>query len=544
MAPRGYHQVMERFRSTSVRRVAGAVAVMLAALALTTLAVGVLEDRLRIPDASATYLLAVVSIAVAFGTPAAVATAIASFLLYDFLFVAPTGALIVANAEELLNLLLLLALGVVVGQLAGMQRDRAETAVLRERQARTQYQVGREIATASSARAALPALVGMLRSEVDATRAWIGLGPEVAQERVAADSGSGPAGRPAAPASYELLQRRVGDETTTWVRVHDPRLTSSEPRDPLGVCFRTPITAAGVPLGSVWVIRRRSVGPPGRGHTRVLAAAADQIGQALERDRLAEEATGAEIARRGEAAKTALLDSVSHDLRTPLASIRAAAGSLMDPNLSLDADARRERAVSIDGQAERLNRLVTNLLDMSRIEAGDLHARLEVFLLEDLVRATVERMAGQLDGRTVTFSMPPELPPVAVDAIFIDQVVTNLLENAIRHTPPDAPIRVRGAVTSAGAVRLCVEDGGPGVPAAALDRVFDKFYRVPETRERSRRGSGLGLAVVRGFVEAMGGRVTARASDLGGLAVDVDLQAVASATPPAGHDTSAHEDSP
>ena len=526
----------------SVRRVVGAVGVMLAALGVTTLAVGALEGTLHIPDASATYLLAVVSIAVAFGTPAAVATAFASFLLYDFLFVSPTGALIVANAEELLNLLLLLALGVVVGQLAGMQRDRAETAVLRERQARTQYKVGRELATASSARAALPALVEILRSEVDATRTWIGLGPEVTQERVVADSGPGPPGRPAAPASYELLQRRTGDETTTWVRVHDPRLTSAEPRDPLGVCFRTPIAAAGVPLGSVWVIRRRSVGPPGRGHTRVLAAAADQIGQALERDRLAEEATGAEIARRSEAAKTALLDSVSHDLRTPLASIRAAAGSLMDPNLSLDADARKERAASIDSEAERLNRLVTNLLDMSRIEAGDLHARLEVFPLEDLVRATVERMAGQLDGRTVSIVMPPELPPVAVDAIFIDQVVTNLIENALRHSPPDVPIRVLGVVTSPDVVGLRVEDGGPGVPEAALDRVFDKFYRVPETRARARRGSGLGLAVVRGFVEAMGGRVMAHASDLGGLAVDVELRAVPQATPLAGYDAPGRDD--
>jgi len=531
---------MERFGSTSLGRVTRAIAAMIAALALTTLAVAFLEDRLRIPDASATYLLAVVVIAVAFGTPAAVGTAIVAFLLYDFLFVAPTGALIVANSEELLNLLLLLALGVVVGQLAGMQRDRAETAGLRERQARTQYQVGRELATAPTARAALPALVVILRSEVDATRAWIGLGPEVAQERVVADSGT--VGRPVVPASHQLLQRRTADETTAWVRVHDPRLSSAEPRDPMGVCYRIPITAAGTPLGSLWVIRRRSVGPPGRGHTRVLAAAADQVGQALERDHLAQEATGAEIARRSEAAKTALLDSVSHDLRTPLASIRAAAGSLMDPHVALDGDARRERAASIDGEAERLNRLVTNLLDMSRIEAGDLHARLEVFPLEDLVRATVERMAGQLDGRTVSILMPPELPPVAVDAIFIDQVVTNLIENALRHSPPDVPIRVLGVVTSPDVVGLRVEDGGPGVPEAALDRVFDKFYRVPEARARARRGSGLGLAVVRGFVEAMGGRVTAHASDLGGLAVDVELRAVPQATPLAGYDAPPHND--
>lgn len=521
---------MEWFRPTSARQRVGMVAVMAIALAVTTLAVGALEGALRIPDASATYLLAVVSIAVAFGTSAAVVTAIGSFLLYDFLFVAPTGALIVANAEELLNLLLLLAIGVVVGQLAGMQRARAETAVLRERQARTQYRVGRELVTATNARSALPALVEILRVEVDATRAWVGLGPDVAQERVEADSG--PAGPPTTVATaYELLQQRPGGESMGWIRVHDPRRTTAAPHDPRDPCFRIPITAGGGPLGSLWVVRRRSAGLPGRGHTRVLAAAADQIGQALERDRLSTEATGAEIARRSEAAKSALLDSVSHDLRTPLASIRAAAGSLMDPDLVLDGDARRDRAASIDNEAERLNRLVTNLLDMSRIEAGDIHARLEVFPVEDLVRATVERMAGQLDGRTVALSMPPDLPPVAVDAIFIDQVLTNLLENAMRHAPPDVPIRVVGTVTSSRTVRVSVEDGGPGVPAAVLDRVFEKFYRLPEARERSRRGTGLGLAVVRGFVEAMGGRVTARASNLGGLAVDVELQAVPDAVP-------------
>jgi len=532
---------MERFTSPSLRHLAWAVAAMLVALALTTLVVGVLEDRLLIPDASAAYLLAVVAIAVVFGIPAAVATAVGAFLLYDFVFVSPTGALVVANPQDLLNLLLLLALGVVVGQLAGMQRVRAETAVLREGQARTQYQVGRELAITTTARAALPALVEILRSEVHATRVWAGIGPEVAQERVAADTGSDV--RPVAPAFYEMLQRRAGDQATAWVRVHDPRASSSE-APPHEACYRIPITVAGVHRGSVWVLRRRDAGLPGRGHSRVLAAAADQIGQALERDRLAEEATSAEIARRSEAAKTALLDSVSHDLRTPLASIRAAAGSLMDPGLRLDDDGRRERAASIDREAERLNRLVSNLLDMSRIEAGDLHARLEVFPLEDLVRATVERMAGQLDGRAVSISVSPELPPVSVDAVFIDQVLTNLLENATRHTPPEAPIHIRAAPTLPDRVLLSVEDGGPGVPAAGLDRVFDKFYRVPGARGGPGRGSGLGLAVVRGLVEAMGGSVAARASELGGLAVDVELEAVPESTPSAEASTPARENAP
>ena len=188
---------MERFASTAVRRVLRAVAAMVVALALTTLAVGLLEDRLRIPDASATYLLAVVAIAVAFGIPAAVATAVGAFVLYDLLFVAPTGALVVGDPQEWLNLLLLLVLGIVVGQLAGMQRSRAETAVLRERQALTQYRVGRELATTTPARDALPAIVGILRPEIDATRIWVGLGPGVAAERVVADSEPGrPTRRP------------------------------------------------------------------------------------------------------------------------------------------------------------------------------------------------------------------------------------------------------------------------------------------------------------------------------------------------------------
>ena len=514
---------MDRFRSPSVRGVLLGGAAIVVALALATLVVEILEVGLHIPDASATYLLAVVAIAVAFGIPAAVVTAVGAFLIYDFLFVAPTGALVVTDPHELLNLVLLLVLGIVVGQLAGMQRARAETAVLRERQALAQYRVGRELATTATAGAAMPSLVQILQSEIGATRAWIGLGPGVAGERVAADTRT--SGRPVIPASYELLRRRAGDDTPAWIRVHDPRPQGEDVRDPEDAWYRVPILAAGITLGSIWLLRPRAAGPPGRGDARVLAAAADQIGQALERDRLAQEATSAEIARRSEAAKTALLDSVSHDLRTPLASIRAAAGSLMEPDLALDWEARRERAASIDREAERLNRLVSNLLDMSRIDAGNLHARLEPFPLEDVVETTLDRLRELLVGRPVTVAMRDDLPPVEVDPVFIDQVLTNLLENAVRHAPSGSAVRVHAAAVDPRWVRLSIEDGGPGVPPEALVHIFDKFSRVSGAGAGSRPGSGIGLAVVRGLVTAMGGRVAARASDLGGLAIDVDLRA-------------------
>jgi two-component system sensor histidine kinase KdpD len=523
--PEDYHRFMQGIGSSSVRRGVAVVGAAVVALAATTLVVAFLEDRLGVSNAAATYLLAVVAMAVAFGIPAAIGTAVGSFLLYDFVFVHPTGALVVADPEEWLNLLLLLALGVVVGQLAGLQRSRAEAALLRERQALAQYQIERALVTSLSAVAALPEIVQLLQSQGNVDRAWISLGMGASPTRVITDGGT--TGPPEIGASHNLLRREADDRPPAWIRVHDRRYATRSGADRDFECYRVPIMSRATDHGSVWVARRRTAGKPGRGDTRVLAAAADQIGQALERDRLADEATTAEIARRSEAAKTALLDSVSHDLRTPLASIRAAAGSLMDPALHLDPAARHERAAVIDREAERLNRLVANLLDMSRIEAGDLRAHLEPFGLEDLVETTLERMAELLAGHPVTVTMRADLPPVEVDPVLIDQVLTNLLENAARYAPLNAPIRVRAEEASEQMVRLTVEDGGPGVPPEALAGLFEKFSRGPRVGEGSRRGAGIGLAVVRGFVEAMGGTVAARRGDLGGLAVDIHLRGAA-----------------
>ncbi len=515
---------MERFGTRLVGRATLVVLVGAGVLAATTLGIGFLETVVGIGNASAVYLLAVVVMAVAFGIATAVATAVCSFLLYDLLFVQPTGILAVANPEEWLNLLLLLVLGVVVGQLAGMQRARAQAALLRERQARAQYAIGRALATTPTAIEALPEVVRILRAETGTGRVWVALGSEAAPERLVSDSDPG---SPRAIGATHNLMRRSGDgERVEWIRVHEPRFASAGvtavPEDP----FRVPIVAGDVEQGSLWVLRPRSEGSPGRGEARVLAAAADQVGQAIERDRLAREATSAEIARRSEAAKTALLDSVSHDLRTPLATIRAAAGILRDPSLDIDPPSRRERADVIDREAERLNQLVTNLLDMSRIEAGDLRAHLEPFALEDVVETTLARMGAALAERPVTLVSPADLPPVAVDPVFIDQVLTNLLENAVRHTPPGTAIRVVAHETASGTVLLTVEDAGPGVPHEAIGSLFDKFSRLPPAGQGARRGFGLGLAVVRGLVEAMGGSVSARLSDLGGLAVDIELRSI------------------
>ena len=259
---------------------------------------------------------------------------------------------------------------------------------------------------------------------------------------------------------------------------------------------------------------------PDRSETRILSAAADQLGQVVRRDRLAAEATAAEVARQSDRLKTALLDSVSHDLRTPLATIRASAGSLLDPEIQWSADEQRAALRSIDAEAERLNLLVRNLLDLSRIEGGALHPELEPHDLDEIVGGTVARLRPR--DKTLTVRVAPTLPPVLVDDLYLDEILTNLVENAVRHG--GSTIVVRAAVVAdAPFVELVVEDDGPGAPDAALPRLFDKFFRVDQARGTSRRGMGVGLTVVQGLARAMDGDVAARRSDLGGLAVAVRL---------------------
>jgi two-component system, OmpR family, sensor histidine kinase KdpD len=498
------------------------VAVAIPSLAGATVAVSVLQEYVGVPNASAVYLAAVVATAFVAGTWGAIVAAVASFLLYDFLFVLPLYTFTVADPGEWLNLVLLLFTGIVVGQLVALQRSRTEIAKSREREALALFQVSRELATRESTPAVLPTVAGILRHETAMARIWVALGPDDARERIAADTGADQ--KPAIPGLHHVLQRTPDDTPARWSRVHQPGqarggLTSGRE------AYRVRIEAGTRQFGSIWALRDRRNGEPDRTETRLLSAAADQIGQALAQDRLAAESQAAEIARQSDALKSALLQSVSHDLRTPLATIRAAAGTLR-PGSGLSAADQRESADAIDREVEYLNRLVTNLLDLSRIEAGALRAERDVYELDDLVGQTVERLRQRLRDRP--FEVAVTAPPVVVDPVFFDEALTNAIENAIKYTPPGTAIRV-GAQPIPGepSVRLTVEDAGSGVPEQALPRIFDKFYRVPGVAGGSRSGTGIGLAVVRGLVDAMGGQVSARRSQLGGLAIDIDLPAAA-----------------
>jgi two-component system sensor histidine kinase KdpD len=494
-------------------------------LALATVVVAFLESTVGASDASTVYLVAVVITAYVAGTAGAVTAALGSFLLYDFFFTEPYGTFEIHDPGIVINALLLLFVGVVVGQLTALQRSRAAAVEAREREARALFHLSRVLATRTSTRAILGDIARILQDETRARRVWVSLGADDASERVAADTSAAPTGAstgaapPPLPVSFASLKGGPAEDgRSRWIRIHRSRPGART----MGTedAFRVRLQPADVAFGSIWGLRDRGLGDPDHTETRLLSAAADQLGLALAHDRLAAESQAAEVARQSDALKSALLQSVSHDLRTPLATIRAAAGSL-DPESGLDPDEQRESVAAIDREVEYLNRLVTNLLDLSRIEAGALIAERDVYELDDLVGRSLERLGRRIGDRPLDVDL--DAPPVDLDPTFLDEAIANIVENALKYTPPGTALRLHASELDGDTVRLTIEDAGPGVPDASLERLFDKFYRVPGGKGGSRSGTGVGLAVVRGLIEATGGRVSGRRSELGGLAIDLDL---------------------
>ena len=237
----------------------------------------------------------------------------------------------------------------------------------------------------------------------------------------------------------------------------------------------------------------------------------------IEQGRLRNESLQAKILQKTDTLRSALLSSVSHDLRTPLATIKTSVTSLQQQEVEWNEDARQSFISAIERETDRLNGLVENLLDMSRIEAGALHPEKVWYPLDELMHDVLDRMHEQLHGRAVQVDIPDTLPPVEIDSVQIDQVITNIVENAIHHTPDGAPIDVSISCT-AELVHVRIADRGPGVVPSEQERIFDKFYRVLGERPVTTysRGSGLGLAICRALVEAHGGQIWVEAREGGG----------------------------
>ena len=501
--------------------VAREIAVVATALAAATGAAALLEIIAGIADASPVYLLAVVLAASRYGTGPAVAVSGLSFLLYDFLFTVPRFTFAVSDPAEWLSLLLFLLIAVVIGRLAGLLRERAEVADRRSRESVSLAAIGREIAMATSFDEAAPQVAERLRFDAEMATVTVeleggaetvadgdGRPPEIA-DSVTADASAEPAELPEPAEPPWTLLRSATDDTSDWVRVVGPGpIEWSAP--PGHVAFVVPIEADGRDLGTIRATRPVGSPMPGRGARRILSLAADQLGIAM---------------RRGDALRAAILDSVSHDLRTPLASIRATAGGLLDQGVEPSPAEVRTAAAAIDAEAERLGDIVRSLLDMGRIQAGAVRPDVEPYEVDELVETAVRRVAGGTTAARVRVAIPSGLPPVGADAVLVDVALGNVIDNALRHAP-GARVRITAEASGdATAVLVHVDDAGPGVSADELSRLFERFYRVPDEAGPARHGLGMGLAIARGFVEAMGGAVSASRSDLGGLRLTIRLPA-------------------
>lgn len=494
--------------------------VALGAVVLISLLIGYVLGQVNLANVSMLYLIAVMATAVAFGRGPAVFASLIAFLVFDWFFVEPIHHFTVADPGEWISLVFFLLTAIVTGQLAAGQRQRAHEARQREREAVVLYDLVR-LTSEAEFESALGAIADRLRRELNVAAVAVELAqPTGEQLRVSA--GDPISLRPLLAASgsaAHVLQNspvglRDGHSTSgRWVRVVWP--TRRTRRDgsslPEGVHL-VPVRIGDRRVGAV--LLAKPTGAFSSADDRLVSAAATQIGLAAERDRLNKEATEAEILRRTDQLRSALLNAVSHDLRTPLATILASAGSLRQQDVSWTDEERQSFAQAIEEEAERLNRLVGNLLDLSRIEGGSLQPNKSWHDLGSLIDDVVRRLAHVTDPRRITVAVSDDLPPVLLDAVEVDEVLSNLIENAAKYSPADADIEIE-VCREGPSVCVVVADHGPGIPIAALPRLFDPFYRGRDGQPRP-QGLGLGLAIVKGLVEAHGGRVRAENRPGGG----------------------------
>ncbi len=290
--------------------------------------------------------------------------------------------------------------------------------------------------------------------------------------------------------------------------------------EPGGPTQVIPVVIASIPLGTLTTERPAKARPFTRREHELLEAATRQAAVALDRARLDARARLAQLDAETNQLRAAMFSSVTHDLRTPLASIKAGVTSLLDTTTVYGAEQQRDLLLTILEETDRLNRLVGNILDLARIRAGALIPRRVSTDVEEVAEAVVARMRPQLTGVRLDLRSTDELPEIPADPVQLDQVLTNLLENAARHSPAGGTVRIDVARDD-GSVRVRVADEGPGIPQAQREKVFEPFYRGREDPERP--GSGLGLAIVRAIVTAHGGEIWIEETTAGGTAVVLDL---------------------
>ncbi|MGZ6545393.1 MAG: GAF domain-containing sensor histidine kinase [Actinomycetota bacterium] len=428
------------------------------------------------------YLLAVVLAAAAAGVWGGLLAAALSFAGYIFFFTAPRYTFRVAAVEDVVAAVVLLLVALVVGLLVARVLEERERTERRERDARLLGYLAAKLLSGEQLSRVLDDFAQALLDPFDLIRCEV-----------------------QAVLDGQELQ-------ATAVRLAAPQEA--------GPTETVPIAIGETPFGTVQAVRRPGAHAFTTTEHGLLEATAKQAALAIERARLDMRVRGAQLDAETNQIRAALFSSVTHDLRTPLASIKASVTSLLSETAVHDASQQRELLTTVLEETDRLNRVVGNLMDLAKIRAGALEPAREPAAVDELVQAVVARMRPQLAEVSVRSAIRPDLPDVFVDPVQIDQVLTNLLENAALHSPPGGEISITAA-PFLDVVQVRVADHGPGIPADDRERVFEAFYRGDAAPERP--GSGLGLAIARAVVVAHGGKIWVEGAPGGGTVIVFEL---------------------
>jgi len=457
------------------------------------------------------YLAAVVISAILWGRGPSMLALALSVLAFDFFFVEPNLSFTVADTQFLITFAGLLVVGLVISNLAGTVRDQVEVIQKREQQTSALYGLSKRLTESMDIESVLKTIIEQLN--LTFSREAVILLPEKDTLAVRAKT-------------QDLVLDENEIAVAVWAFEHkQPAGRGTDTLPAARVRYQPLVTAHGVVgvLGAKPPATEKFISPEKR---QLLESYGSLAALAIERAQLEEQAKQMQLTHVTEELQNALLNSISHDLRTPLSSITGAFSGLMEAETAkkgtvhFDKKNRLELIETGMEESARLNRLVGNLLDMSRLEAGSLNLRMQPEDLQEVIGAALTRLAPLLSTREINMEIEPELPLIPMDASLIEQVFVNLLDNAMKFSKPDSPIEIRAYYTG-GEVSISVSNLGEGVPPEDLEKIFDKFYRV--RRKEDIGGTGLGLSICKGFVEAHGGRIWAQNNPKGGAILTFTL---------------------
>ena len=448
------------------------------------------------------FLLAVAVVASRFGLGPGITAAVAGVLAFDFFFVPPHFTFAVQDIQYVITLVVMLVVALLAGTLAARVRRQVQTARSREGRLEALYRLSRELSAVSG----VHQLAATAEREISAM-----LGSAVAIYLPRESRRLEPV--VSSTSQTELGQREIA--VATWAYEHGELAGNATDTLPDASYLYLPMIT---PRGTAGVL---AVTPPegeallSPDNRHLLETLATQIGLAIERDELAEQTRCALVEMETERLRSSLLSSVSHDLRTPLAVISGASSTLLELGDGGDAATRHELLKEVWEESDRLARLVDNLLSMTRLDAGSIQVEKQWYPVEDVIGSALGRLRKELAGRKVNKLLPADLPLVPLDGVLIEQVLVNLLENAVRYADPGTAIDISARAEDDGVV-IAVADRGPGLAEGEEVKVFDKLFRGAASANSAERGVGLGLAIARAIVEAHGGRIWAENRNGGG----------------------------